>query len=78
MDVGDIKFYVKRWRAVEEFQRSERLKADVNQSWKELNAICRRAAWLGLETDGEDGEMDVILRWARLKTMLFLNDDTRN
>ena len=67
MEVGDIRFYKERWKAVEEFERQELRAATVQHNWRQLNAIMRRANRLGLRRGNDDGEMEVFLRWAKVK-----------
>jgi hypothetical protein len=67
MDVGDIKFYRERWKAVEEIERQELRAMSMEQHWKQLNAIIRRGIRLGISRGDDDGEMEVFRRWAKLK-----------
>ena len=67
MDVGDIKFYEKRWQAVSEFELEELCSSTVKQNWGRLNAIRQRAARLSIARDDEDHEKEIYLRWAKLK-----------
>ncbi|MDO9128278.1 MAG: hypothetical protein Q7U34_00275 [Anaerolineales bacterium] len=67
MDVGDIRFYKERWKAVEEIERQELRAASIQKHWKQLNAIIRRGILLGLSRGDDDGEMEVFKRWAKLK-----------
>lgn len=67
MDVGDVRFYKDRWKAVEEIERQELRAASVQKNWARLNAILRRGIGLGLKRGDDDGEMQVFERWARLK-----------
>ena len=67
MDVGDIRFYKERWKAVEEIERQELRAMTLEEHWRKLNAIVRFAIESGMKRDGDDGEMEVILRWAKIK-----------
>jgi hypothetical protein len=67
MDVGDIRFYKERWKAVEEIEREELRAMTLEDHWRKLNAIVRFAIEAGLKREGDEGEMEVILRWAKLK-----------
>ena len=67
MDVGDIRFYKERWKAVEEIERQELRAAPIEKHWKQLNEIIRRGKRLGFERDNEKSEMEIFLRWAKLK-----------
>ena len=67
MDVGDIKFYVKRWQAVSELELEELRASTVQQNWRRLNAIRQSAVRLSIARDDDDYEMEIYLRWANLK-----------
>lgn len=67
MDAGDIRFYRERWKAVEEIERQELRAMSIEEHWRKLNAIARFAIRLGLKRDDDDGEMEVFLRWAKIK-----------
>jgi hypothetical protein len=67
MEVGDIRFYVERWKAVEEIERQELRASTVKSNWKQLNEIMRRANRLGLRRGDDDGEMEIFNRWARIR-----------
>ena len=43
MDVGDIRFYKKHWKAVEEIERQELRAMSLEEHWRKLNAIVRFA-----------------------------------
>jgi hypothetical protein len=66
MNIGDLHLYRKRWQAVNEIERQELRGMSPEKHWKQLNAIARFAIEQGL-TRGDDGEMEVFLRWAKLK-----------
>lgn len=68
MDVGNIRLYKDRWKAVEEIERHELRAMTVEEHWRKLNAIVRFAIETGMRMDGDDGEMEVFLRWAKLKS----------
>ena len=68
MDVGNIRLYKDRWRAVEEVERQELRAMTLEDHWRKLNAIVRFAVETGMEFDRDESEMEVILRWAKLKT----------
>lgn len=68
MNVGDIRFYKERWKAVEDIKRQELRAMTLEDHWRQLNAIARFAIETGMEKEKEDGEMKVILRWAEIKT----------
>jgi hypothetical protein len=67
VDIGDIKLFRKRWQAVSEVALAELQASSVEQNWTRLNAIRRRAVRLGITRGDDDGEMEVFLRWAKLK-----------
>ena len=67
MDVGDIRFYKERWKAVEEIERQELRAMSLEEHWFKLNAIARFAIEMGIAHNDEDGEMEVFKRWAKLK-----------
>lgn len=67
MEVGDIRFYRERWKAVEEIERQELRAMSLEEHWRKLNAIVRFAIETGMQRDDDDGEMEVFLRWAKIK-----------
>ncbi len=67
MDVGDIRLYRERWKAVEEIERQELRAMTLEERWRKLNAIVRFAMEAGMEINRGDSEMEVFLRWAELK-----------
>ena len=67
MEVGDIRLYKERWKAVEEIERQELRAMTPEQHWQKLNAIVRFAIETGMEQDKDNEEMEVFLRWAELK-----------
>lgn len=67
MEVGDIRFYKERWKAVEEIEREELRAMSLEEHWRKLNAIVRFAIEMGMKYDDDDSEMEVIKRWAKLK-----------
>ena len=67
MDVGDIRFYKERWKAVEEIERQELRVMTLEEHWRKLNAIVRFAIEMGMKPDEDDSEMEVYLRWAKIK-----------
>lgn len=67
MDVGDIRFYKERWKAVEEIERQELRAMTLEEHWRKLNAIVRFAMETGMQRDDDAGEMEVFLRWAKIK-----------
>lgn len=67
MEVGDIRFYKERWKAVEEIERQELRASTVQSNWKQLNSIMRRAKRLGLRRGDDDGEMEIFDRWIKIR-----------
>jgi hypothetical protein len=67
MEVGDIRLYKERWKAVEEIEREELRAMTLEDHWRKLNAIVRFAIEAGMQQEEDDGEMEVILRWAKIK-----------
>ena len=67
MDVGDIRFYQERWKVVEEIERQELRAMTLDEHWRKLNAIVRFAIETGMKEDQDDGEMEIFLRWAKIK-----------
>lgn len=67
MDVGDVRLYKESWKAVEEVERQELRAMTLEEHWRKLNAIVRFAIETGMKRDHDDGEMEIILRWAKIK-----------
>ena len=68
MEVGDIRSYKERWKAVEEIERQELRSMSLDEHWQKLNAIVHFAIETGMKRDDDDGEMEIFLRWAKLKS----------
>ena len=68
MEVGNIRLYKDRWKAVEEIGQQELRVMSLEEHWRKLNAIARFAIEIGMEKKQDDSEMDVFLHWAELKT----------
>ena len=69
MEVGDVRFYKERWKAVEEIERQELRAMTLEEHWRKLNAIVRFAMESGMKSESDDGEMEVFLRWAKIKAL---------
>ena len=67
MEVGDMRLYKERWKAVEEIERQELRAMTPEQHWQKLNAIVRFAIETDMAMESNDGEMEVWLRWTKLK-----------
>jgi hypothetical protein len=63
---SDLMLYRRRWKAVERIAQQELRALTTDQHWEKINAIARFAFDNGLR-HGDDGEMAVFLRWAKLK-----------
>lgn len=60
MDVGDIRFYKERWKAVQEIER-------WGIARRRYRFIERILIVLGIKTDEDVDKMRIILRWAKIK-----------
>jgi PIN domain nuclease of toxin-antitoxin system len=67
MDKSDVRAYAARWEAIAKIERKELQATTLAEKWRQLNAIKRRAARLGITRENNDGEMEIFLLWARLK-----------
>jgi len=67
MDVGDIRFYVERWKAVEEIERQELRAMTPEESWRQINALWGMGIALGFSFEPDESELEVYKRWAKLK-----------
>lgn len=67
MEVGDIRWYKDRWKAVEAVEQQELRAMTLEEHWRKLNAIARFAIEMGMEKEHDNGEMEVFWRWAELK-----------
>lgn len=63
----DIKFYRARWKAVEEIERQELRAMSIEQHWKQINNLIQFVLEHGLARGDDDDEMEVFLRWAKLR-----------
>jgi hypothetical protein len=71
MEVGDIRFYRERWKAVEEIERQELRAMSLEERWQKLNAIIRFAREMPAKGAGEDEEeMELLWRWAKMNAQL--------
>ena len=68
MEVGDIRLYKDRWKAVEKIEQQELRAMTPEEHWRKLNALVRFAIEMGMENKQDESEMEVFLRWAELKT----------
>ncbi len=68
MNADELRFHLRdRWKAVEEIERQELRASTIQENWKQLNLIMRRAIRLHLSHESDNGEMEVFQRWAKLK-----------
>lgn len=68
MEASEAKAYVQRWEAVADIEQKQQSTRSVAENWRQLNAIRGRAKRLGISRQDDDGEMALILLWAKLKT----------
>lgn len=68
MNAQDAKAYVKRWQEVERIERAEAKNTSIQERWRQLNSLKSRASRLDIKRETDEGEMEVFLRWAALKS----------
>ena len=54
MEVGNIRLYKDRWKAVEEIEKQELRAMTLEEHWRKLNAIVRFAIEMGVEKKQDD------------------------
>ncbi len=59
MQVGNIRLYKDRWKAVEEIERQELRAMTFEDHWRKLNAIVRFALETDMELKKDNSEMEV-------------------
>lgn len=67
MEVGDVRYYKDRWQAVEEIEWEEMRALTLEERWQKINTILRFAMESGMKLEADEGEMDVFMRWAKIK-----------
>ncbi len=68
MNKEEIRYHLRdRWKEVEEIQRQELRAATIQENWVKLNQIMLLARRLNLARGNDDNEMEVFLKWAKLK-----------
>jgi hypothetical protein len=68
MNAEEMRYHLRdRWKAVEEIERQELRASTVRENWMKLNRIMLRAKRLNLSREHNNGEMEVYLRWAKIK-----------
>jgi len=69
MEVGNIRLYKDRWKAIDEIRRQELRAMTPEEHWRRLNAIVRFAIESNMEVDKNNSEMDEFLQWTKLKVL---------
>ncbi|MBN1318116.1 MAG: hypothetical protein JXA42_21720 [Anaerolineales bacterium] len=68
MDKEQVRLFKDRWKAVEEIEAQERMAETIESKWRKLNALYLMGKQLGLlQTEIDEQEMAVYLRWSELK-----------
>ncbi len=68
MNEEELRFHLRdRWKAVEEIERRELRAMTMEEHWRKLNAIARFAIETGIEREDDDEEMEVWMRWAKIR-----------
>ena len=62
MEIGDVRFYKERWKAVEEIER-------WNIIDHRYRFIERVLIVLGIKPDEDVDKMQIIMRWAKIKDL---------
>lgn len=67
IDKAEIRAWMERWQAVNEFERNERLAMSLEERFAQLARLMRTARTLGLHSSTEAENQAVRDRWLRLK-----------
>lgn len=68
MNNDELRFHLRdRWKAVEDFEREELRAMSMQTRLEKMNAIWRLGKGLGFSTKTDESEMEVFMRWAKLK-----------
>ncbi len=68
MNAEEIRFHLRdRWKAVEEIEREELRASTPRENWRKFKTIMLIAKELNLSRGHDDNEMEVFLRWAKIK-----------
>ncbi len=68
MNAEEIRFHLRdRWKAVEEIEREELRATTMKTRLKQMNAIWGLAKGLGFSFEPDKSEIEVFMRWAKLK-----------
>ena len=66
IDRDMLEAYQRRWQVVADMEAQERQQASVAHRWRQLNALLRMAAALGLQPSGDSQQDDMVRqRWSR-------------
>ena len=67
IDRDMLEAYQRRWQVVADMEAQERQQVSVAHRWRQLNALLRMAAALGLQPTGDSQQDDMVRqRWNRL------------
>jgi hypothetical protein len=69
MEVGDIRFYKERWKAVEEIERQELRAMSLEEHWRQINWLWGMGMALGFSFEPDESELEVYKRWAKIKAL---------
>ena len=68
MNKEELRFHLRgRWKAVEEIERQELRAMSMATRLEKMNAIWRLGKGLGFSVKTDESEMEVFMRWAKLK-----------
>lgn len=68
MNAEEIRFHLRdRWKAVEEIERDELRAMSMEGRLKQIAAIWGLGMGLGFSFEPDKSEMEVFMRWAKLK-----------
>lgn len=68
MNNDELRFHLRdRWKAVEEIEREELRAMSMQTRLEKMNAIWRLGKGLGFSKRADESEMEVFMRWAKLK-----------
>ena len=66
MEVGDVRFYKERLKALDEIERLGQRALTMNERWQKLNALAGLGRILGWKED--ESELEIVrARWIKLK-----------
>ncbi|MEW5940533.1 MAG: hypothetical protein AB1750_12765 [Chloroflexota bacterium] len=68
MNKEELRFHLRdRWKAVEEIERQELRAMTMATRLEKMNAIWLLGKGLGFTEKADESEMEVFMRWAKLK-----------